>query len=60
MTPHLDIAVIGPDQRTRRVGELEAVRADLREHPLDVAPYHAELADVERELLELLAHPSGH
>jgi hypothetical protein len=55
MTRHVDIAVIGPDQRTRRIAECEAVLRDLREHPLDVEPYRAELADVERELLALLA-----
>jgi hypothetical protein len=54
MTPHLDIVTIGPDTRSRRIAEYEAVLADLRANPVDVEPYHAEVASVQAELLSLL------
>jgi hypothetical protein len=54
MTAHLDILTIPPSERTRRIGELEAVRADLREFPVDAEPYTEELRSVEAELLALL------
>jgi hypothetical protein len=50
----LNIATIPPSPRTRRIAELEAVRADLRAHPIDVEAFSLELQAVERELLELL------
>jgi hypothetical protein len=48
------VTVIGPDTRTRRIAEVEAVLHDLRAHPVDLEVYDAEVADVERELLRLL------
>jgi hypothetical protein len=55
MSTHLTITTIGPSPRTRKVAELEAVRADLLAYPVDAAPYTEELRSVEAELLELLA-----
>jgi hypothetical protein len=47
------IIEIGPSEHTRRIAELEHVRAELLAHPLDAAPYLEELASVEAALLEL-------
>jgi hypothetical protein len=54
MSTHLDIATIGPDQRSRRIAEVSAVLRDLQENPVDLEPYEEELAETERELLRLL------
>jgi hypothetical protein len=47
------IIEITPSEHTRRIAELEQVRADLMRHPVDAAPYLEELAGVEAALLEL-------